>query len=269
MENAMRRLITIMSMIILAVFVLSGCGTRESNPDATADQNPSGNGEEQYTFRAELIEAGVSLLITPSEESNEIRSSDRISVALSNAVLTGETGVELKAEDLQPGDILMITYNGIIAESYPAQITASKVERVDHNNLLDGYLALIDDIYQEDSGLNSEITTIAFDTSEWVNLTNIEKEMIFAKVKEAYGFEVIEGTFEELAEQKLIDKDNLYFPTGILIKISDITYDEKKEEITCAISKWRSGLGSIGADQVTALLKNGTWEITKDGMWIS
>ncbi|MDF2905564.1 MAG: hypothetical protein K0R34_885 [Herbinix sp.] len=269
----MKRIIKLITVLILIALVLSGCGTKEEIPNpndpATSDQTPQGNGEEVYSFRAQIIEGGVTLLITPSEESNEARSSDKISVSYGEATLVDGSGATITSEDLQTGDILVISYNGIILESYPAQITASKIEKVDHNNLIDGYLSLIDDIYQEDDGLNSEITTIALDTSGWINLTVIEKEMIFAKVKEVYGLEVVEGTYEELAEQKIIDKDKLFFPDGVLIKISEITYDENKEVITCAISKWRSGDGAIGADDVTATLKDGVWEISKEGNWIS
>lgn len=269
----MRRIIKLISILMITALVLGGCGTKEevpNNSDASqSDQTPSGNGEELYSFRAEIMEGGDSLLITPSEDSNEAKSSDKISVNVSTAVLVDESGMTIKKEDLTVGDILVITYNGVILESYPAQITATKVEKVDHNNLMDGYLALIDDIYREDNGLNNEIKKLALDTSEWVNLTNIEKEMILTKVKEAYGLEIIEGTYDELAEQKIIDKENLLFTDGILIKISEITYDENKEEIKCAISKWRSGKGAIGADDVTAVLKNGVWEITKEGKWIS
>lgn len=269
----MRKIIKLLTILMLVVIVLGGCGTKEELPDtkepSTSDQSPTGNGEELYSFRAEIIELGNTLLITPSEESNEAKSSDRISVSFGDEALVDDKGTTITAEDLLVGDILVISYNGIILESYPAQITASKIEKVDHNNLLEGYLSLIDDIYREDDGLNSDITTIALDTSAWINLTDIEKEMIFAKVKEAYGFEVVEGTFEELSEQGIIDKENLYFPTGILIEISEIMYDENKEEITCAISKWRSGLGAIGASDVKAVLKDGKWEITKEGNWIS
>jgi hypothetical protein len=273
MENAMRRIIKLVSILMIIAFVLGGCGTKEEVPNtkdaSQSDQTPFGNGEELYSFRAEIIEGGDTLLITPSEDSNESRSSDKISVNVATAVLVDETGTTIKTENLVAGDILVITYNGVILESYPAQITATKVEKVDHNNLIDGYLALIDDIYQEDNGLNNEIKKLALDTSEWINLTDIEKEVIVAKVKAAYSLEIVEGTYEELAEQKIIDKENLLFPDGILIKISEITYDENKEEIKCAISKWRSGDGAIGADDVTAVLKNNIWEITKEGNWIS
>ncbi|MDF2484985.1 MAG: hypothetical protein K0R46_1153 [Herbinix sp.] len=269
----MRNLMKLISITMLFVLLLSGCGTTLNEPgtkDAPKEGGlPSNTIEELYTFRAEVIEGGTTLLITPSEESNEARSSDKMSVSLNGATIVNEVGESITAEDLQAGDILMITYNGMIAESYPAQIGATKIEKVDHNNLLDGYFALIDDIYQEDDGLNSDIDTIALDTSEWINLTDIEKEMLFAKVKEAYGFEVLEGTYDELAEQGLIDKENLSFPKGVLIKISEMTYDENKEVINCSISKWRSGLGAIGADDVSAELKDGTWKITKEGNWIS
>ena len=268
-----KSIIKLVTILALTAIILAGCGTKEEEPSTNdapqADQTPDGSGEELYSFRAEIMEGGDVLLITPSEESNEAKSSDKISVNVANAVLVDETGTTITTEKLMVGDILVITYNGVILESYPAQITATKVEKVDHNNLIDGYLALIDDIYRVDDGLNSDIKTIAMDTSEWINLTNMEKEMIFTKVKAAYGLEVIEGTFEELSEQNIIDKEKLMFQDGILIKISEITYDEKKEEIKCAMSKWRSGDGAIGADDVTAVLKNGGWKITKEGNWIS
>lgn len=287
----MRRFIKYISVILMLVLLFAGCtanGKKQDkigNPDTTgssgtqdngvgdtsgtADVNPLSNLEEQYSFRAEVIEGGGKLLIAPSEDSNEVRSSDKMSVNTNGATLVNDKGESITLDQLGTGDIIVVTYNGIIAESYPAQITATKVEKVGHNNLLEGYLALIDDIYQEDAGLNSEIDTIALDTTQWIQVTKINKEMIFAKVKEAYGYEVIEGTYDELAEQGLIDKENLSFPKGILIQIKEMEYNSKKETITCGISKWRSGLGAIGAGKVTAVLKDGVWKITKEDSWIS
>lgn len=247
--------------------VQNNTGTEDASQ--TGDVNPLGGQEEQYSFRAEVIEGGETLLIAPSADSNEVRSSDKISVNTNGATLVNEKGEPITLKELEAGDILVVTYNGIIAESYPAQITASKVEKVGHNNLLEGYLALIDDIYQEDAGLNSEIDTIALDTTQWINVSKVQKEMIFARVKETYGHEVAEGTDEELAEQGLIDKESLSFPRGILIRITGMEYNDKKETITCGISKWRSGDGATGAGKVTAVLKEGVWKITKEDRWVS
>lgn len=271
----MRKIIQIISIIMLFLFTLTSCGTVDGNtPLSTkagsiSDDNNSGSDAVSNVFRAEVIEAGDHLLVTPDKDSNEFKSSDRIAVGLNQASITDEDGNTITVEELKPGDYLEITYDGIIAESYPAQINAAEIQKTGHNQLLDGYLAIIDDIWQEDAGLNGDIEMIALDTTGWISVSNIEKEIIFAKLKEAYGYEIIEGTFDELSEQGLIDKDNLYFPKGVQITISDMTYDADKVKITCAIKKWRSGDGAIGSDDVTAKCKDGKWEITKDGMWIS
>jgi hypothetical protein len=272
----MKKVIKLLALSLAMLLFISGCGTLEdglntgNKPGTNSDTDSKDNGDEtsMSVFEAEVIQAEGTLLVTPDEESSEYRSSDKIAVSL-QGVIVDKQGNEITLKELKAGDRVSITYNGIIAESYPAQISASEVKVTGHNLLIDGYLALIDDIYQEDDGLNSDITMIALDTTGWAELTDIEKEIIFAEMKEIYGVDIIEGTFDELAEQELIDKETLYFPEGILITISDIKYDKEKEEITCSIEKWRSGLGAIGSNDVTAKYKDGKWSITKEGMWIS
>ncbi len=253
--------------------LLTGCGTIENPLVAKQTKSPEDTGltkqEEVYTFQAEVLDADVSLLVAPDKDSNEARSSDKISVSIASENLKNANGDTITMEEVRSGDIVQITYQGVILESYPAQITADSIEVTGHNDLIDGYLALIDNIYQVDSGLNSEIEMIALDTTGWTGLTEIEKEMIFSLVQDAYGFETKEGTFDELAEQGLIDKDQLYFEKGILIKIEAMKYDEEKKKITCALSKWRGGDGAIGSNDVTAKFKDGVWDITQKDQWIS
>ena len=134
MENVMRKIIKLLTMIMLAAIVMGGCGTKEEIPDApdtsTSDQSPTGNGEELYSFRAEIIEVGDTLLIAPSEDSNEAKSSDKIAVSYGDATLVDESGTTIKSEELLVGDILEISYDGVILESYPAQITARKIVKI-------------------------------------------------------------------------------------------------------------------------------------------
>jgi hypothetical protein len=273
----MRKIIRVIAVTILFTFIVVGCGIKD---DTTNDGNTTNNGnttndgdvsdnESNSIFNAEVIETGASLLIAPEVESNEYRSSDKISVSLNDAKIVNADGQEIAKEDLNVGDIITVTYNGIILESYPAQITASNIKVVDHNILMEGYLAIIDDLYLEDEGLNSDIKMIALDTTEWIGLTDIEKEIIFSKVKDKYGYEVVEGTFEDLSEEGIIDNENLLFKDGILITLSDMKYDQKKSKITCATKKWRSGLGAVGANEVIASYDGKEWNIKKDGMWIS
>jgi hypothetical protein len=219
-------------------------------------------------FDATVIDNTKGLLVAPAQDSDAYRSSDKISVGLTDTVILDQERKEMAADQIKAGDILRIAFNGVILESYPAQITAARIEYLDHNLLLDGYMALIDDLYQEDSGLNGDITMIAFDTSGWVGLTEPEKEIILSMAKEKYGIDTLQGSFEELAEQGLIDKDNLYFESGVLIELKEMEYNEETMTLTCAISKWRSGLGAIGAD-AKVTYEDGVWKITKTNNWIS
>lgn len=280
----MRKINILIIMLLVIGSSLLGCkkdaslqGGTDGNDTGKRDvalKDGSGKGEdtnddiEDKVFRAEVIDTDGGLLITPDKESDEYLSSDRIIVSTKEAEVLDNKGEVIDIDILKPGDMLRITYDGSIRESYPAQITGKKIELIGHNDLIDGLFALIDDVYQADSGLNGDISIIAFDTTEWTMLSDIETEIILSLVKKEYELEVVKGTFDELAEQGLIDKDILYFETGILIEIKDIEVSKDQEIIECSVKKWRSGLGAIGWN-AKAKLKNDKWEITKNNMWIS
>lgn len=272
----MKRMGLILLVFLVIVGSLVGCNLISEGIDRGKENDLS-----QYqVFEADVISNKNGLLVTPDEDSLERSSSDKIYVGLVGAKVYDQDG-NLVDEDMydkdgnlvdedifKPGDRVKITYNGIIAESYPAQISAKKIEIIGHNHIVDGIFELIDDIYQEDGALNSGITMIAIDTSEWTSLTKAEIYTILAMAKENYEVEIVQGTFEELAEQGLIDEDNLYFEKGILIKLNDIKINKGRDKINCSIQKWRSGLGAIGWD-AEAKLKTGEWKTTRDNMWIS
>jgi hypothetical protein len=216
-----------------------------------------------------VINTEGSIMVAPDEKSNEVRSSDKIVLQMADAKVYDEEGELMEADDIEVDDIVKITYSGEIMESYPAQIICKKLKVIDHDILLDGYMAVIDDIYKLDDGLNAEITTIAVDTSTLTNLTEEEKERLLTMIGDKYGLTTIAGTFDELAEEGLIDKENLYFEEGIHIIIENPEYDRRSETLTCGIKKWRSGLGAIGADDVTAEFNGSTWEVTRKNEWIS
>ena len=75
--------------------------------------------ETKYCFYATVIESKEKyILVEPLEGSQELKSSDKISIGL------GENNDEI----YPVGTIVKITYDGMIMESYPAQINASKIE---------------------------------------------------------------------------------------------------------------------------------------------
>lgn len=80
--------------------------------------------EEQYEFVATII--GVydsSILVNPEVGTNERKSSDKISMNIIRPI----NGIN---DFYVVGNKVKITYNGIIMESYPAQIVATKIELV-------------------------------------------------------------------------------------------------------------------------------------------
>lgn len=272
----MKRIGLICLTILMIVGSLAGCNVisegadKDRNNDISqgTDNDKVNDLSDNQVFQAIVISNKNGLLVSSDEESMEYLSSDKMSVGLLETEIYGQDDNLIDEEILEPGDRVKIFYNGIIAESYPAQISAKKIEVVGHNDIIDGMFALIDDIYQEDSALNSDISMIALDTSEWTSILMAEIYTILAMVEEKYEVEIIQGTYEELAERGLIDEENLYFESGILITLRDIKINKGRDKISTSISKWRSGLGAIGWDG-EAKLKAGEWKITRDNMWIS
>lgn len=78
--------------------------------------------ENEYEFIAEIIEAKEkSIIVKPDANSKEIKSCDKISIGITRP--TNGTN-----DFYVVGNKVKITYNGIIMESYPAQIIATKIE---------------------------------------------------------------------------------------------------------------------------------------------
>lgn len=74
-------------------------------------------------FIATVLENNqVSLLVEPEEDSVELRSADRITVYISEAILLDSQSREITEDIIKVGNIVQIYYDGEIAESYPAQI---------------------------------------------------------------------------------------------------------------------------------------------------
>lgn len=271
----MKKIIAVIPVLIF-LLVISGCGTRETNSLTPSNKVGAGavtstptSPSDQIVFQGEVLQNDDILLVAPDKNSNEFKSSDKIVVRLDASEIFDSKGNSIKSDTIKVGDMLEITYNGVILESYPAQIGALKVKVLEGNPVVDAYLAMIDDIYKVDSGLNGDISIIALNTKDWTGLNEKEKLFIFDKVKEKYQVEVIESDFDDLKSKGYIDDELFYFKDGILITISKVKINPEKTEITYGIEKWRSGDGAIGTDQATAKFKDGQWVIQNENMWIS
>jgi Ca-activated chloride channel family protein len=127
------------------------------------------------------------------------------------------------------------------------------------------YTTVIGKLYNEDMALNHDIKYIAVDTSLINNLSEEQKSELLKEI-EKYGYIVLDMTFDKLEEQGYIEE--LYFKEGILFNIEDKPMSGNA--ILMNVSKWRSGLGAIGYNDLKVEYKNGNWKITKtESAWIS
>lgn len=96
---------------------------REPQYEAVSDSLHSESQTQAAVLRAMVLEVhdGYGIQVQPLEGEDEARSSDRIDVALS--------ALE-QVPQIQVGDIVEITYDGMIQETYPARIPGALSVRV-------------------------------------------------------------------------------------------------------------------------------------------
>ncbi len=98
--------------IVFMIFLLTACG-KQGNPIVLPDREEivSIDVSDTVTFQATVIEKNNdSILVRPVDGSLELNSADEFSI------------LNEKELELQVGDLIEITYNGDIMESYPAQL---------------------------------------------------------------------------------------------------------------------------------------------------
>ena len=147
-------------------------------------------------------------------------------------------------------------------ESYPAQLGEPVYLKItgQGDDLVGLYQTVFEDLWDVDPGLNGEIETMAFDLSKVSNLSDSEKSALIYLVSGSHGIFGISGTFDELAEQGYIDKDQLLFEKGILFQL-EVTNTSKTGFVFNA-SKWRSGDGAYFYQDCRAVERDGNWEYT-------
>lgn len=254
-------------LILLMVLTLVGCTQSPSKPG-------TGYGEPETPVETNVIYNGKiasivdeSLLISGAKENAD--TVELFTLPLKGLKLMDEKSKSLDPSDIKAGMLVEIEYDGVVLESYPMQFGNAMSLKVIKNegDLIGMFSSVIDDLYEVDPGLNSDIDKIALDLTELTLISNADKAALANIVGNVYQKEVIQGTFETLQEQGYIPKGELYFPDGILIKLSDTGM--KMNAFNFTASKWRSGLGAYFYTDCDASYKNGTWTYTLGGDAIS
>lgn len=263
----------LMLITLIFTFLFTGCVQNTPSPDAGNGENTtastqlansgepaSQNSEDSITFSAKVIKAfGDSLLISD------------IDGGIDSIIFVPSGDSPLNA-----GDIVEVTYDGMILESYPLQLSHATVAFKEKSDDIVGlYRNIFFELYEKDSGLNSNINIISVDLSNTNNLTKAEKQallyLIGSELPSDGNMQVIGKTFEELKEENMLTYDGAnekfpYFENGLLFTFPTENESEKDFELTA--TKWRSPLGAYGFN-IKASLKDNTWQYKIENEFIS
>lgn len=183
------------------------------------------------------------------------------------------------------GALVEIAFGGDIMETYPAQlggVTAVTVLPDGFDDRCRLYLDVLNDLWEVDSGLNSDgMTYVGVDLSQ-TSLFASERSAVAWAFAQAHGAELVEGTYEELAEQGYFTAEPLegsdaklwYWEDGCLFSIREkedaafslpaMGMPDAENGLVNAVcfdaQKWRSGTGAYYFVDCTA-------SQSADGVW--
>ena len=267
--------VTAILCIILMLFSFSACGgnTGRSGPAGLPDgetgvDESSGLQDGSLTVRV-INGAGTGRLVLAGIGSGDVFT---VSETELTVYLDDKTA---GSSDLENGMLLTVDLGYTVLETWPAQLTGATVraysvpaDKEDHGDICEIYLSVLEDLWTEDSGLNSDITYISVDLDDAPGvLTDGEKAAVAWIFSGAHGKQGLRLGFEELKENGYIDDGVLYWEDGALFSIrkSDNGKDST-QKITFDAEKWRSGTGAVFYMGCSAERGNGVkWKPYKPG----
>lgn len=186
-------------------------------------------------------------------------------------------GKEANYTDLEDGMPVTVDFDGSIEETFPAKL--GSVKGIYGHSIgtqqnpggtfydLSGlYLKVLNDLWETDSGLNSDIKYISVDLSKApAGLTEGEKSAVCWIFANSHNAEGLQLSLDELDAEGYMDKDKLYWEDGILFSITDKMGENEihfgLNTIKFDAKKWRSGDGAYFFNDCTASCSQmGTWE---------
>ena len=254
---------TVLPMAALSLILLAGCagaqtgGTADTPPPLSSGTgNPVEEGTAEMTCRI-VDGADTGTLLLAEGEDGVYQGTGIYTLSVGDAQVVVD-GTETEAAALKDGMLVTVRWNGMVMESYPAQLgevvslTADSQEIDDRCGL---YLQVLSDLWGVDPNLNRDLEELAVDFSQLTDLTESEKAALTWAFGNAHGLFPITGTWEELVEAGYIDKELLLWNgNGCLFTLSG------SAEETFQAEKWASGLGAYFFNDCTAKRgADGTW----------
>ncbi len=279
----MKKLIALLALAGLALLALAGCRTEpeaggtdspaieptvpEASAPAASQPNGSGGdpetfpGEQTVTCRVKVLPNNRNrLLVTDwGEPEYAVGLCD---VYVKDAQILGVDGEAVTLEELRPGIILNITWNGMVMESYPGQVIANEVRVVEQGDDLVGmYRQALNELWTE-SGQKGGVEKLGLDFSGLTGLTTQEQSALAyltaCDLDMADSYNNL-GTWDELANSGFIVPDEEgWWPDGMLLSLSE--YDREDGHVGFIASSSRTKDGA-------ALVLTCVGDRQEDGIW--
>ncbi len=240
-------------LALLAALIFTGCQTKRAEKPAKTNLELAKEKAEAVLEAKVIKKQKDAYLIVNREEDGK----------------AAELYTMKSEEELTEGELVNIYYNGIILESYPCQLPEIyAIEKVGKEDcLVSLYLDIFQELYEEDSGLNSDIKEIGVNVKNVKNLTEMEKEALIYLIGRAWNLEAFATDYEALKAEGRLSEDGYYYEEGILFTVE--ATEEEKNSFSFSAEKWRSGLGAIGYSNGRAKKENGKWSYEPGDFWIS
>ncbi len=133
-------------------------------------------------------------------------------IGINGVNILSEEGSGLPESEIKEGSMIDVVFSGYIEETFPGRlcdVTAVKIKEKEFDSLCSIYLTVLEELWEVDGALNSDITVAGMDLSA-TGLSYAEQSALAWRFGEIHGVEIIQGTFEELAEPGYINEEELY-----------------------------------------------------------
>lgn len=251
----MRKHYLIFAVMVLLLIPLAACSGPAQTPQLP-DAESVMSGKIMKIYEDSFLLAGE-------------KAHDLYVVSAGAAPVYDENGTATDFSALEAGQTVDIGFNGLIRESFPAQIGADDYIKItaQGDDLVGLYQRVLAELWNVDQGLNSDIDLLAFDLSKLTNLSDSEKSALVWLVSGEHGLGSVTGTFEELSEQGYINKEKLFFEKGLLFEF-DLA-EVKDDSFMFNVRKWRGGTGAYFFQDCKAEKTTDGWQYTVGSQAIS
>ena len=240
-------------LVIPMLLCLLSVGCTQAGAPSGGDQAAAAD------YVGKIVEIGDGTLLLASLEEGE---EALCTAGFTDISLTDAQGKALAAQDLRCGMVVSVGYDGTIQETFPAQLSqpVSLAVQKQDDDLVGFYLAMLQDLYDVDPGLNDGATRLAFDLEGAENLTTSEKSALIWLAAQAFQLDTFAATYDDLVQKGIVTADRPHFTDGMLITLS--AGPVHNGSFTFQAQKWRSGTGAYYFIDCTARQKDGVWQYT-------